>query len=154
KKAVARPRPYVSVPEARLPLGRGGSGSMPSSHTSTWFAATVIACVYFRKSWRFMLPLAAIMGFSRVYLGVHYPGDVVAGSVLGVGYAVTGLWMLQRLWQTAGRRWFPLWWSRLPSLVNAGEAPPAATPAEAPRRDTDGSVDGAVPDEPALRQRQ
>ena len=83
KKWVARPRPYVAVPEARLPVGRGSRGSMPSSHTSTWTAAAVIAFVFYRRSWRFMLPMAVLMGFSRIYLGVHYPSDVLAGALLG-----------------------------------------------------------------------
>src|ERR1044071_2462487 len=58
KHAVARPRPYLSLSGTHELVGRGGSGSMPSSHTSTWFAATFLCCVFYRKSWRFMLPLA------------------------------------------------------------------------------------------------
>ena len=50
KKAVARPRPYHAVPEANLLVGKGGSGSMPSSHTSTWCAATLIAFIYYRQT--------------------------------------------------------------------------------------------------------
>jgi membrane-associated phospholipid phosphatase len=40
KHAVDRPRPYVELADVRLLVGEGNSGSMPSSHTSTWFAAT------------------------------------------------------------------------------------------------------------------
>jgi membrane-associated phospholipid phosphatase len=118
KKVIDRPRPYNAVPEAILLVGKGGSGSTPSSHTSTWCAATLIAFAYYRRSWRFMLPLAIVMGFSRVYLGAHYPSDVLLGAILGAGYAAAGLWALNSLWQFAGRRWFPIWWSRLPSLVS------------------------------------
>src|SRR5436305_8629237 len=42
KKAIARPRPYDVLPDVRLLAGKGGSGSMPSSPASTWFAATLI----------------------------------------------------------------------------------------------------------------
>jgi hypothetical protein len=120
KKAVLRPRPYTVVTDVILnaDVGKGGSGSLPSSHTSTWCAAALIAFVYYRRSWRFMLPLAVVMGFSRVYLGVHYPSDVLAGAALGIGYAAAGLWALDRLWRFAGQRWFPIWWQQLPSVVS------------------------------------
>ena len=119
KRALLRPRPYTAISDVVLSpaVGKGGSGSMPSSHTSTWFAATLIALVYYRRSWRFMLPLAGVMAFSRVYLGVHYPSDVLVGAILGAGYAAAGVWTLDYLWCHAGRHWFPIWWSRLPSLV-------------------------------------
>jgi len=117
KKHFERPRPYHEVTEANLLVGKGGRGSMPSSHTSTWFAATLIAACYYRRSWRFMLPLALTIGFSRVYLGVHYPTDVLAGALLGLLYAAAGLWLVDRFWQALGRRSFPLWWQQLPSLI-------------------------------------
>ncbi len=136
KKAVARPRPYATITEARLLTGKGGVGAMPSSHTSTWVAAALIAAVCYRRSWRFMVPLAGCMAFSRVYVGAHYPTDVLAGVVLGAGYAAAGLWALEHGWRLAGRRWFPLWWAALPSLVapNARAAAPAGLSADTASR--------------------
>ncbi len=133
KDAVGRLRPFHDIPEARLLVGRGGSGSFPSSHTSTWCAITLLAGIYYPRTRWILVPFAALMGFSRVYLGAHYPSDVLAGAVLGAGYAAAGLWTFHWLWQTAGRRWFPLWWERLPRFVwPAGERAPA--PASSPHR--------------------
>src|SRR6266478_3481606 len=117
KHALARPRPYFAVAEAHTLIGRGHSPGMPSSHAANWFAATIVAYVYYRRSVWFMLPMAVLVSFSRVYNGVHYPSDVMAGAILGAGYACASIWSLERLWQWAGRRWFPLWWERRPSLV-------------------------------------
>ncbi len=144
KHAVARPRPPGIVPDVRLPgkeeqtyartqAAMGGEvittqsgvmaisySSMPSSHAANWFAATMILLIYYRRSWRFMLPMGCAVGFSRIYLGVHYPSDVLAGAILGGGYAAAGVWGLNWLWNWAGPRWFPLWWEKLPSLIAVG----------------------------------
>jgi 4-amino-4-deoxy-L-arabinose transferase-like glycosyltransferase len=111
------------------PAHKPNYNSMPSSHAANWFAGLMIFLVYYRRSWRVMLPLACLVAFSRIYNGAHYPGDVLAGAILGAGYAVAGMWAFNSLWQWAGRKWFPLWWQQLPSLVN----PEAVTPDPRPQ---------------------
>ncbi len=138
KHAVARPRPFVTLPEARLfgavgeghvPPAANGSGmdmsantvgrnSMPSSHAANWFAMTMIAFLFYRRSLWFMLPMALAVSFSRVYNGVHYPGDVLVGAILGGGYAAALAITLEAAWQRLGRKWFPVWHAQLPSLLN------------------------------------
>ena len=77
KHAVGRLRPFHHFDDARVLLGRSDSFSMPSSHAVNWFCATMITFIYYRRSVCFMLPLAVLVGFSRIYNGVHYPGDVL-----------------------------------------------------------------------------
>ncbi len=79
-----RPRPLVAVPH---------SDSFPSGHTATSFAcATVLSAAFPRAAPGFFL-LAAAIGFSRIYVGVHWPLDVLGGAILGVavGLAVVRL---------------------------------------------------------------
>lgn len=142
KHAVARPRPFVTLEDVRQPMktarnpraqgsrmedqpdasdrpaNEPNHNSMPSSHAANWFAATMICYVFYRRSWKFILPLACLVSFSRVYNGVHYPSDVLAGGFLGAGYAAAGMWAIESLWRFVGQKWFPLWWEQLPSLVN------------------------------------
>ncbi len=128
KQLIGRPRPFWTLADVHMPanIGRSGSGSMPSSHTANWFAATMVAFIYYRRSLRFMLPMALLVSFSRVYNGVHYPSDLLVGAILGAGYGAAVVWAFDALWKWAGPRWFPLWWQRLPSLMNPVVMPPRA----------------------------
>ena len=117
KHALQRPRPFLTLSDVHCLVGQGGSGSMPSSHASNWFAGVMVAFIYYRRSFWFMLPAALAVGFSRVYNGVHYPSDVLAGAVLGAGSAAALVWTMDALWRWVGQKWFPLWWQRLPSLL-------------------------------------
>ena len=81
-----RPEPLVHVPH---------SGSIPSGHTTTAFAcATMLGFIIPRWRWPLFL-LAAAIGFSRVYVGVHYPLDVLAGAALGVLIAIALRWLVK-----------------------------------------------------------
>jgi len=146
KHAVARPRPFVTLPDARqfgvvgkgyvppeeMGANTGSRNSMPSSHAANWFAATMVAFLFYRRSWRFMLPMAAAVAFSRVYNGVHYPSDVLAGAILGAGYAAAGLIGLQAAWNWIGKKWFPLWHAQMPSVLNPVQNTVSKLPGPAP----------------------
>lgn len=93
-----RPRPTESVPTARrLPLP--ASFSMPSGHTASGAAFTRVVGAAYPGLRPPLTALAAAIGFSRVYTGVHHPTDVLAGWLLGrtVGTALHGPATLVRL---------------------------------------------------------
>lgn len=133
KELFGRARPFLELPDARLLVGRGGSPSMPSSHAANWFLGTGILWIYYRRTWWFMLPLAFGVSYSRVYCGVHYPSDVLVGAFVGTVVGWGGVWGMEALWRWLGRRWFPLWWRRLPSWrTPVWHADPLAWQADAP----------------------
>jgi len=86
---VARPRPFVSLPDVRALVAESGF-SFPSSHATQAFMSAMVLSVFFRNRALFFA-LAIAVGFSRIYLGVHYASDVIAGALLGaaIGYALT-----------------------------------------------------------------
>ena len=138
KHLIQRPRPFLTLADVHVPegIGRTSSGSMPSSHAANWFAATLVCFVYYRRTIYFMLPLAVLVSFSRIYNGVHYPSDVAAGAVVGLGAAAGALWALNEIWQFAGPRWFPLWWRSVPSLMRPEGDPTRSPSAKRKRRMT------------------
>lgn len=129
KNVIARPRPFwlengnplarigVDNPIARLyvrdgqtviPEGRTilqllvkapSDFSFPSGHTQASFAAASSICMWKRKWGIPALVLAALVAFSRMYLYVHYPTDILAGLCFGVGYALIALAICTKLFR-------------------------------------------------------
>ncbi|HHV13466.1 MAG TPA: phosphatase PAP2 family protein [Clostridiales bacterium] len=97
KNIFCRVRPFNAIPGLDALIPEPGSYSFPSGHTTTSFAAaTVIMLCLPRRYGIIGYFLAACIGFSRMYLGVHYPSDVLAGTILGILIGV-GVFQLMKL---------------------------------------------------------
>ena len=87
KNTVKRERPFHAYPQLFRKKAKAGELSFPSGHTTAAFAtATSMALTY--KKWYVTLPAFAWAGgvaVSRMYLGVHYPSDLLGGMIIGVG---------------------------------------------------------------------
>ena len=114
KQNVGRPRPREML--ASNNQSSPGGKSMPSAHAGNWMCLTVVMFVFYRRSLWVTVPLTGLVGLSRIYNSAHYPMDVVAGFVLGGGCGAAVLWTANNAWIHLGRRWFPLWWAKVPSL--------------------------------------
>jgi len=86
--AVNRLRPYLAHPaHAHLLISRSHDPSFPSDHATGGFALAFGIWLYDRTIGTVLLIIATALSFSRVYVGTHYPGDVVAGALIGIAAA-------------------------------------------------------------------
>ena len=90
KKLIARPRPCAIDETVPLLVRKPSSFSCPSVHSMIAFASASAICCFHKKAGIAALVFAALIGFSRMYFFVHFPTDVLLGSVLGflIGTAV------------------------------------------------------------------
>src|SRR5213596_2014100 len=97
---------------------RNRSGpSFPSGHmTNNTIIATYCTLFYRRRGWFYWIITAAV-GYSRIYLGAHWPSDIIATFFLAVGEALLLLASFELLWRTMARNWAPNFYARHPSLI-------------------------------------
>jgi undecaprenyl-diphosphatase len=91
KPLIDRPRPFETLPEVDPLLGGTLGSSLPSGHAATSFAGAVVLGSLFPRGLPAFIVLAVAIAYSRVYLGVHYPADVLVGAALGAAVSLLAL---------------------------------------------------------------
>lgn len=84
KPLIGRERPCVELGDARILVAMSTSYAMPSLHAANSFAFATAVYRYFPSAGAYLFPVAAVIAFSRVYIGVHWPSDVLVGALYGV----------------------------------------------------------------------
>ena len=94
KPIFRRRRPFVN--RETLVVGiRTGDASFPSGHTASSFAAATALATFYPNAAPLVFTLASLVGASRVHLGHHFPSDVTAGAVIGIGTGTLTAWLLK-----------------------------------------------------------
>ena len=97
KNLFARTRPFDVNEAVQLLITAPKDFSFPSGHTAASFAAE-------KKLWKVSLVLAVLIAFSRMYLYVHYPTDILGGVLVGLGAGAAGYYLVITLQERIGRR--------------------------------------------------
>lgn len=99
KPLISRARPWVVMENFVTLVTSSDMNSFPSGHTCAAFAFGVALCAALPQKWAKAAALiaAALMGFSRLYVGVHFPTDVLAGAVVGTVCGLVGAWVVQKV---------------------------------------------------------
>lgn len=101
KPLVARARPWLVIENFVNLVEEHDPNSFPSGHTNAAFAFAIAVCMSTPKKWMKIAAvcMAAVMGLSRLYVGVHFPSDVLAGAAVGSLCGLAGAWVVKKVWE-------------------------------------------------------
>ncbi len=101
KHLVARPRPWLVVEGLNTLLFIDDPNSFPSGHTSAACAFAAALCCELDPVWAKALAVAGavLMGWSRIYVAIHFPTDVLAGAVIGAACGLLAVWLYRRFFR-------------------------------------------------------
>lgn len=89
-----RVRPYIAYPEKIIPIGENFTdSSLPSSHMSSTLAVLTVLIFFYPQFWLSALAFVLFMAFARIHNGMHYPTDILIGTVLGIVYGLAGIYL-------------------------------------------------------------
>jgi len=97
KPMIGRIRPCHLLDDINLLVHCGGGMSMPSSHAANAFGQAALFGFAFKRVRPYLYSLAFLIAISRVFVGVHYPGDVLAGGLVGISIGLTLAVLFKRL---------------------------------------------------------
>jgi len=92
----------------RIIDGCGGRYGLPSSHAANVMGLAVVGGAFYKISRYYLYPLAALVALSRVYLGVHYPTDIIAGAIYGAAVGTLAAYLIKLLASKYGPKYFQL----------------------------------------------
>ena len=104
KPLIARPRPFVQNPEFTLLIKAPKDFSFPSGHTACGFSFVVILFLAKNKWWIPSFVLACLIGFSRLYLYVHFPTDVLCGAICGTVFGGISYYFSKKILGVLGEK--------------------------------------------------
>lgn len=109
KPVFGRLRPYWEMPDGvNLLVKKGGKYGFVSAHAANSISGAVVLSYFYSRYRGLFFSLAILLGFSRIYVGVHYPGDVIFGALYGYGiaWAVLSLWVIIKMRELKrGKTW-------------------------------------------------
>ena len=104
KPLFGRARPFVAYEFAGLLIPPPSGDSFPSNHSMVSFAAAAALCCLPGKGRGVLafkvsaVAVACLIAFSRLYLYVHYPSDILAGAVIGIAVGIGSVWLVEKTW--------------------------------------------------------
>jgi membrane-associated phospholipid phosphatase len=101
KAIIHRTRPFIKLKDIRIVGSRASGRSFPSGHTSQTFFMASVLLHYYQAGfhiWLLLYVIASLVGITRIYLGMHYPRDVLAGAMLGTAWGLVGVIFNNHMW--------------------------------------------------------